>query len=151
MKISHSVRNTNELLEHMYRNVQMGNESLCGVLPKIEGKFLMTNVTAQLERYADFTERTAAELRKRRIRPVELSGAKKAMAHMGIALNTLFDSSDRHIADMIEKGTRLGAEELTGQLVRLTREGCDRTVAALCDEIIAFERGEVCKMQEHIG
>ncbi len=148
MKVSHTTENTNELLGHMYRNVQMGNENLCGVLPKITDKFLVTSVTSQMERYADYTSRTAVELRKRSVRPQELSGMKKAMAKTGIAMNTLFDSSDRHIAEMIEKGTRMGVDDLEGQMVRLTKEGCDVEVTALCKEIVAFERSEADKMKD---
>ena len=148
MKISHTTENTNELLGHMYRNVQMGNENLCDVLPKITDKFLVTSVTSQMEHYSGYASRTAAELRKRSIRPQELSAMKKAMAKSGIAMNTMFNSSDRHIAEMIEKGTRMGVEDLEGQMVRLTKEGCDREVTALCREIVAYERAEADKMKD---
>ena len=148
MKVSHTTENTGELLGHMYRNVKMGSESLCDVLPKITDKFLVTDVTSQLERYADYASRTAAELRKRSMQPQEPSAMKKAMARGGIAMNTLFNSSDRHLAQMIEKGTRMGVEDLEGQMVRLTKEGCDMEVTALCREIIAFERREADKMKD---
>ncbi len=148
MKVSHTTENTGELLGHMYRNVQMGTESLCDVLPKITDKFLVSNVTSQLERYAGYTARTAAELRKRSIQPQELSMMKKTMAKAGIAMNTLVDSSDRHIAQMIEKGTRMGVDDLEGQMIRLNREGCDMDVTALCREIVAFEREEADKIKD---
>jgi len=149
MRISHTTENTNELLGHMYRNVQMGNESLCDVLPKITDKFLITNVTSQMEHYADYASRTAAALRKRSVQPQELSAMKRAMAKTGIAMNTLVNSSDRHIAEMIEKGTRMGVDDLEGQMVRLTKEGCDHEVTALCKEIVAFERREADKMKDY--
>lgn len=148
MRISHTTENTNELLGHMYRNVQMGNESLCDVLPKIKDKFLVTSVTAQMEQYSAYAARTAAELRRRSVQPQELSAMKKAMAKSGIAMNTLFDSSDRHIAEMIEKGTRMGVDDLEGQMVRLSKEGCDSEVTGLCREIVAFERREADKMKD---
>lgn len=148
MQKSHTTENTNELLGHMYRNVKMGNENLCDVLPKIKDKFLVTSVTSQMEHYSDYASRTAAELRKRAIQPQELSAMKKAMAKSGIAMNTLFDSSDRHIAEMIEKGTRMGVEDLEGQMVRLTKEGCDCEVTKLCKEIVAYERTEADKMKD---
>ena len=40
---------TVELLSEMHRNVTMGSESLSSVVPKIKDKFLLSNVTAQLE------------------------------------------------------------------------------------------------------
>jgi len=149
MRISHTTENTNELLGHMYRNVQMGNENLCDVLPKIKDRFLITNVTAQMEKYSAYAARTAAELRKRSVQPQELSAMKKTMAKTGIAMNTMFDSSDRHIAEMIEKGTRMGVEDLEGQMIRLTKEGCDSEVTGLCREIVAFERSEADKIKDY--
>ena len=149
MKIATTAENTGELLGHMYRNVKMGNESLCDVLPKIKDKFLVTNVTSQMERYSDYAARTAAELGKRAIQPQELSAMKKAMAKSGIAMNTLFDASDRHIAEMIEKGTRMGVEDLERQMVRLNEAGCDNEVTSLCKEIIAYERREADKMKDY--
>ena len=74
---------------------------------------------------------------------------KRAMAKTGIAMNTLVNSSDRHIAEMIEKGTRMGVDDLEGQMVRLTKEGCDHEVTALCREIVAFERREADKMKDY--
>ncbi|MGN1345352.1 MAG: hypothetical protein ACI4V1_01090 [Eubacteriales bacterium] len=145
---SHTAENTNELLAHMYRNVKMGNENLCGVLPKIRDKFLVTSVTSQMEHYSDYASRTASELRKRSVRPQELSAMKKAMAKSGIAMNTMFDSSDRHIAEMIEKGTRMGVDELEREMLRLSGEGCDHEVTSLCREIIAYERAEADKMMD---
>lgn len=149
MRISHATENTNELLGHMYRNVKMGNESLCDVLPKITDKFLITNVTSQMERYSRYAEQTANEMRRRSVQPQELSPMKKAMAKSGIAMNTLFDSSDAHIAGMIEKGMRTGVEDLERQMVRLTAEGCDAAVAGLCRDIIAYERLEADKMKDY--
>ena len=95
------------------------------------------------------TARTAAELRKRSVQPQELSAMKKTMAKSGIAMNTMFDSSDRHIAEMIEKGTRMGVEDLEGQMIRLTKEGCDSEVTGLCREIVAFERSEADKIKDY--
>ncbi len=149
MRISHATENTNELLGHMYRNVKMGNENLCDVLPKITDKFLITNVTSQMERYSRYAEQTANEMRRRSVEPQELSAMKKAMAKGGIAMNTLFDSSDAHIAGMIEKGMRTGVEDLERQMVRLTAEGCDASVAGLCRDIIAYERLEADKMKDY--
>ncbi len=148
MQRTSTEENTNELLANMYRNVKMGNESLTDVIPMIKDKFLLTNVTSQMEHYSDYASRTAAELRKRAVKPKELSAMKKAMAKSGIMMNTMFDSSDRHIAEMIEKGTRLGVDELENQLLSLADSGCDFAVAGLCREIINYERREADKMKD---
>ena len=56
---------TVELLAEMYRNVKMGTDSLAAMVPKIRDRDLMSAVTAQLEQYAEFTNRTGKLLRRR--------------------------------------------------------------------------------------
>lgn len=139
---------TVELLSEMYRNVTMGSESLATVVPMIRDKALLSNVTSQLEQYADFTNRTASLLHKRAVKPKEPNLMKKAMSRGGIALNTAFDSSDRHIAEMIEKGTRTGVDELEQKLCEFTAHGCDKDAADLCRSIVAFERREADRIKD---
>ena len=134
---------TTEMLSEMYRNVTMGSESLAAVVPKIRGRELMTNVTAQLEQYADFTGKTARMLRKRAVKPKDPSLLKKTMTRGGIALNLLFDSSDGNIAQMIKRGTQLGAEQLEDKLEEYERKGCEREAADLCRDILAFEDRQI--------
>lgn len=148
MKKTEKTENTNELLAVMYRNVEMGSESLTDVIPMIKGREMLTNVTAQMEKYSDFMTRTQAELRKRAGQAKKLSPMKKAMAKSGIIINTMLDSSDGHIAEMIEKGTRTGVDTLEEQYCRLSKEGCDSSVAGLCREIINYERREADKIKD---
>lgn len=140
---------TVELLSEMYRNVTMGSENLATVVPKIKDKFLLTNVTSQLERYADFTNKTAQMLDKYAVRPKEATMMKKAMSRTGIAMNTLFDSSDRHIAEMIVKGTKMGVEQLEHKLNDFRNKGCDEDAVKLCRDIAAFEHTEADRMLDY--
>ena len=142
--------NTGELLSEMYRNVTMGSDNLNTVVPMIKDKFLLTNVTEQIDKYSGFAERTAKELKKRSIKPMETSLMKKVMSRGGIMLNTLFDSTDRHIAEMIERGTRTGVEELEGRLETLKKEGCDVSAVRLCHKIVSFKRKEADRIKNYM-
>ena len=137
-----------ELLSEMYRNVTMGSENLATVVPKIRDKFLLTNVTAQLEKYADYTNKTANLLNKRAVKPKEPSMMKKAMSRSGIAFNTMIDSSDRHIAEMIEKGTRTGVDQLEEKMNQFREKGCESDALELCQDIIKFERTEADRAKD---
>ena len=142
---SHGDAVTVEMLSVMYRNVTMGSESLSAVVPKIRDKKLMSSVTAQLEQYAEFTNRTGKLLRRRMVDPEEPSFLKKTMTRGGILLNTAFESSDRHIAEMIAKGTKMGAQSLEDKLRVFEPQGCARDAADLCREIVTFESEEAAK------
>lgn len=141
-------RNTTELLAEIYRNVSMGSENLGTVVPKIKDKFLLTNVTCQLQKYSGYTEKAAAMLKHEAVKPAKPSAMKKFMSRTGIAVNTLFDSSDAHIADMIEKGTRMGADTLEKTLSRLERNGSSQDAVDLAREVVSFERTEANKMKD---
>ncbi len=141
---------TNELLCEMYRNVTMGSENLASVVPMIRDKFLMTNVTAQLEKYAEFTNKTEDVLSSHSLKPKKASAMKKAMARGGIMLNTLFDSSDSHIAEMIERGTRMGVNQLEQKMIDLESRGCDDETLSLCRDIISFERTESDRIKDYM-
>ena len=134
---------TVELLSEMYRNVTMGSENLANVVPKIRDSELMSNVTAQLEKYAELTNRTASLLDKYDITPKEPTLMKKMMSRGGIEINTMIDSSDEHIAQMIAKGTETGADQLRLKYERFRDNGCDAETLDLCSEILDFERKEI--------
>ena len=51
-KVNEKNNSTVELLSEMYRNVTMGSENLVSVIPMIKDKFLLSNVTNQIEEYA---------------------------------------------------------------------------------------------------
>ncbi len=138
---------TVELLSEMYRNVTMGSETLSMVVPKIHGSEMLTNVTGQMEKYGEFTTRTGEMLSRMEVTPRETSLMKRSMTKMGIAMNTAADSSDRHIAAMIGKGTMTGLTELTGKLHRLT--AADEGAVNLCREILEFERDQAMGILEY--
>lgn len=141
---------TVELLSEMYRNVTMGSENLLSVIPMIKDKFLLSNVTNQLEEYAAYTRETEKQLKKHSVDPKEPTLMKKLMSRGGIAVNTMFDSSDSHIAEMIEKGTRMGMESLVKKHDELSESGCDNDSLRLCGDIEDFERREVKRIGEYI-
>ena len=130
---------TVELLSEMYRNVTMGSESLAAVVPRIRDKELMSAVTAQLEQYAEFTDRTAKLLKRRAVKPKEPSAMKKIMSRGAIFMNTLADPTAGHIAEMISRGTKMGIQQLEDKLGELEARGCSRDAADLCRDILAFE------------
>lgn len=139
---------TAELLAEMYRNVTMGSENLSYVIPHIRDKTLLRSVTYQLEKYADFTNRTAALLYKRAVKPEEPTLMKKVMSRGGVAMNTMFDDSDGHIAELIVRGTQTGLEQLEQKLTDFAGKGADPDAVSLCREILDFEKKTVREAQE---
>ncbi|MBQ8400498.1 MAG: hypothetical protein IJX14_01075, partial [Clostridia bacterium] len=74
---------------------------------------------------------------------------KTLMTKGGIALNTLIDASDSHIAEMIRRGTNLGASQLARTTDRLAYQGCDDHVVTFARSVVDFERTGADRAAEH--
>ncbi len=146
--VNKSNNSTVELLSEMHRNVTMGMENLAMITPKIHDRALISNVTNQLERYSEFSRETEKHLERNNIEAKSPSLMKKAMSWGGIEFNTLVDSSDKHLAEMIEKGTRMGADQLEEKKSELISRGINPETIELCSRITEFEREECAKMKK---
>ena len=51
-------RSDAELLSDIYKSVRSGADNLCTVTPKITDRFVLTEVTSQIERYSEYAKRT---------------------------------------------------------------------------------------------
>ncbi len=139
---------TEELLSAVYRNVTEGSENLGNMIPMIRDRFLMRNVTGQMEQYSAYAEEAGTMLKHHGVTPEKRSAAEKLMARTGAGLNTLFDSSDKHIARIIEKGTGMGADSLEKTLCRLEKERVEGDALDLARRVVEFERTEENKIKD---
>ena len=144
-----SASDNKEMLDKMYKNVKMGSDSLCDVTPKISDRFLLRNVTGQIGGYAELQSKCKALMDEHHVKPKKESPMKRAMAKGGIALNTAFDSSDAHIAEMIVKGTEMGADSLEKTMNVCKKHGVNENIVELCERVIKFERGAVGAMKDY--
>lgn len=146
--MSQNIALSKELLSEVHRNLTMGSESLTNVLPKVQDKFLRREITYELENYAAHTRDTVALMQEYDVAPEKTSLMKTMMVKGGIALNTLIDSTDGHIADMICKGTNMGADQLSRTIDKLVYRGCEKPVVELARSVVDFEKSCVERVQE---
>ena len=118
-------------------------------MSKVENKFLVREITFQLEEYASHTRQTVELMQQYGVHPEKSSTFKTAMTKGGILLNTLADDSDSHIAEMIVKGTNLGADQLSRTVDRMAHRGCDDTVVRFGRSVVDFERTSADRAREY--
>ena len=141
---------TAELLSEMYRNVTMGSENLTAVIPKIKDKFLLKNITAQLEKYAQYEKDTEALLNREAVKPKSTPAAKKLLSRSGIALSASINPNVSHIAEMISVGTHTGARQLENKMRELQKQGVADDVVTLCRSVVEFKRTESDKIKDYM-
>lgn len=140
--------NTTALLSAIHKNVTLGCENIAALVPMISDRFLMTNVTGQLEHYAELKSRAESAMEMYGVRPKKLSLYEKVRTRAGVMASTVFDSSDAHLAEMIERGTRRGADELERTMTSAGRGTCDEASMRLCRSVIDYERREADRVRD---
>ena len=113
-----------------------------------QNRFLLRNVTCQMEQYSAYAEEAGTLLKHHGVIPEKRSAVKKLISRTGAQLNTLFDSSDRHVALLIEKGTELGADSLEKTVCRLENAGVEGDALSLARRVVEFERREENRMKD---
>ena len=131
-----------EMLSEIHRNLVMSSENLCSAVPRIENRFLLKEVTSQLEQYAAYTRTTAAMMKERAIRPQKPSAWQTVMARGSMTLHTLFDKSDSRIAERISRDARLSADQLEKSVYRMRAKGCHPDIIDFGKNVVSFERKE---------
>ncbi len=142
---------TGELLSRVLKNLRRTTDDLCSVIPGIEDRFLLTDVTAQIEKYSELTRRTEDMMRSRSLSPREMTLPEKLAARGAVAVSTMLDRSDGNIARVISKGAKNGARRLGEDMERCFLDGCDARSLALCRDVIEYELDSAERMKDFTG
>ena len=130
-----------EMLEQLYKNVKMGSDSIVKLLNKVgDGKF-KTDLTDQINGYEGFAAKAKARLKEMGAEAKEENVMVKLWSSVGMAMNTLMDSTDSHIAQLVAEGSNMGITDS----IKLLRDYENKRVS---EEALGFAR-EVIKFEEH--
>ena len=141
---------TEELLEELHKNVTMGKQSLTDIMPKVKNAELSSELTCQFNEYDKFCD-SITEMLKRFGGQTKTQGfMTKMSAKLGIEMNTLTDSSDAHIAQMIIEGTTMGITE-TIRLVRdYENSNCSEEALELARKLVSYQEKIVEDMKRFL-
>lgn len=126
-----------ELLCELHRNLEMSAESTTAVMKKIENKELLLLLTEVVMKSTELLNTTVDLMKERGIEPKEISKMKQMSVDAGIFVNTLFDSTDSHIAEMMIKGLEMGVVSLRDLVKKLTPT--DEKIAKLTTDVVELE------------
>jgi len=139
-----------EMLGEMHKNVEMGAESLINIMPKVEDKALRRELTAQLEKYGEFKSKIEKLIYSEGGTPKEEGMLTKMASKMGIAMNTMVDSTSTHISEMIIEGATMGVTNMTRLLREYENTPCSEDVLALARDIIKYEESTIENMKKYL-
>jgi len=141
---------TEEFLAELYKNTKMGADSIINVMSKVSGGELREEMTAQLNRYEELSKKIGDLLYEEGETPEEEGFMTKMMSKVGMAMNTMMDSTDSHIAQMMIEGATMGITENTKLLRRYENKNCSEKALSLGKETIKFMEDTVERMKRYL-
>ncbi|MBR7181191.1 MAG: hypothetical protein IKD28_00205 [Clostridia bacterium] len=137
-------------LDEIYKNVKMGANAIIQLLPHIKDDTLRSIVTMQLDGYEKYAARAAAALGERGVPAKEENLFTRLSARMGVAINTMMDSTTGHIAEMLIEGSNMGITEMTKLLNEQEMLGGCKDAARLAQEVVRFEEHNLEMLKRYL-
>ena len=129
---------TETLLGELYKEMKMGSDSLTDIMSKVTDGELRAELTRQIEEYGKLAKTARDRLYDCGVTPKEEGMMARMAAKVGMAMNTMTDSTTSHLAQMVIEGNTMGITELT----RLVREhentSCSESTLSLVRDAIRF-------------
>ena len=97
-----------EILKEINQNSKMGMDSLSTVLKKVEDSDFKELLNTQHDEYQNIYDRTQELLIKHNASMEDTPPMQKVMSWMGIQLNTLTDSSNSKLSELLIQGNDMG-------------------------------------------
>ena len=138
------------MLDAMYKNVKMGADSIIDIMDKAKDKAFREELTAEIEQYEEYAKKIASMIRDNNDTPKEENIVAKMGAKMGMAMNTLTDSSTSHLAQMVIQGATMGTTELTRLIREHENTNCSEATLKLARDVVKFEESTIESMKKFL-
>ena len=119
----------------------MGSDSIIKLMDKVSGEDFKAALTKQIDGYEKIAERIRKHLCSMGQRAKEENIMVKLWSSVGMAMETMTDSTDSHLAQLVAEGSSMGITDS----IKLLRDYENTSVS---EEALAFAR-EIIKFEEH--
>ena len=128
----------------------MGASTLTDILSRVKDGDFRTELTRQIEGYEKRAKLAHDHLYDAGVTPKEENLMARMSAKIGMAMNTMTDSTTSHLAQMVIEGNTMGITELT----RLVREhentACSEDTLSMTRDAIRFLEDAVERTKEYL-
>ncbi len=144
------VKKTADLLREVYKNVKMAEESILGIMPKVKSEKLKGELTVQLSVYSAFSSRAAKLLGEEGVKPEGESLMSRMGAKWGILMNTMKDSSDEHLVQMMIEGSTMGITDMLRWIRESENSNVSEASLKLARDVCTYEEKAVTELKAHL-
>jgi len=137
-----------DLLEKTYQNASIGITAIEAVLDKASSPQFNKDLHRQLEDYRDLADKSKQQLLINGAEIKDKSFYDKAMMKGNVKLNTMINSSDSHIAQMVIQGSTMGMTQMS----RLLNSDCnaDGSSMQIAKEFVKKEESNIEVMKQYL-
>lgn len=138
-----------EFLTKVYKNAKMAADSIVTVTSKVTDSNLLSDLKDQHSQYESISAKATTNLAKENILPKEKNIASQTAVWSGIQMNTMFDKSPDHIAELMIQGSVMGIIDMT----RTIREYDDISdnIKNIGYDLVTAEEKNLQRMKNYLG
>ena len=138
------------MLESLYKNMRMGSDSAIKIIEKAKDGDFKRALTHQLNGYDGIAEKIKDRLHKLGYKEKDENIMAKMGVSIGMAMNTIMDSSDSHLAQMVVEGSTMAITDTLKILRENENTSVSECAISLARDIVSFEEKNVEVMKKFI-
>ena len=140
--------NNRYILNELNKGLKMGMDSISNVSEKVQDDRFKQDLKYQYDEYNKILNEVNNELTNYDDFPKELNPMQKAVAWIGVEMNTITDKSNSKIAELMIQGTNMGIIE--GVKLLNQNPYADEKVKNVLNEFIKFQENTVEQLKKYL-
>ena len=145
------MKETNELVLHIYQDAEMASYTLEKLLDYLKDKDnkIKRFVENILMEYKEWQSKTKEYLKNNNSEISEKGTIEKMMDNMGIGKEIKSDNSDSAVSDLLIKGVSMGSINIEKKIKEYEKEVSDRELH-LAKDFLKFQEKTIDKLKEYL-
>lgn len=139
---------TADMLNRMYKNVKIGEETMGTLFKTTESTRLKQDILFQMEGYTELEGKVRRRLKQNGKTPEKVGKMETMMIRNGLKMNTAKDHSTTKLAEMLIQGSTMGIIQTKETLSRYPT--AEEDTRQLAEEIVRFEQENIERLKKYL-
>lgn len=138
-----------ELLNFVYQNSQMGVTTLTQLMDIVKDEEFKKRLESQYNEYKEIHKAAREMLNKNGYDEKGIDAFERIRTYMMINMQTMFDKSSSHIAEMLIIGSNMGVIDAVKNIKKY-REEAEQDIINLMERLLRFEENNIQQLKEFL-
>ena len=139
-----------EFYQKLYKSADIGYGTVTDLLPKVHDDKLRHDMALHMEGYRHFSHVANEYLTAANQKGEKHSPLRAIPSRVGTMVNTMFNTSREHIAELMIHNSNASILDMRRQLNRLEAHKGTEEAATVCQRVIDFEQDNIKRLQKYI-